>query len=77
MYLVYKTDTHHSYASRDVIGACFDLFTAINICKYKAEKEGEEISKDDWFNLKDIKQTQNYAGEGEFFIEFVQTNKLL
>jgi hypothetical protein len=77
MFLVYKTDTHHSYASRDIIGIVDDLINAIDICQMKANTEGEEISSDELFNLRNLKQTQGYSGEGEFQFEEVEINTLL
>lgn len=75
--IVYKTDNWHSYASRDIIGVATSQEEAINICQLQAKKENEVITTDELFNLKRIKQSQGYEGEGEFQIEKVQTNKLL
>lgn len=77
MYLIYKTDNWHSYASRDIIGIATTHTIAIDICRKKARKEGEKISEEQQWNLKNIKQTQGYSGEGEFQFEEVETNKLL
>lgn len=77
MFLVYKTDSHHSYASRDIIGVCVDLGRAIAVCIYKATKEGEKITKAQLVHLRQKKQTQGYFGDGEFVIEAVRTNILL
>lgn len=76
-YLVYKTDSWHSYASRDIIGVCSSKPIAIRICKQQATKEGEKIDSDQLFNLNNINQTQGYTGEGEFVIEPVEKNVLL
>lgn len=75
--IVYKTDNWHSYASRDIIGVATSQEEAINICQLQAKKENEVITTNELFNLKGIKQSQGYEGEGEFQIEKVQTNKLL
>lgn len=77
MFLVYKTDNWHSYSSRDLIGVCTRMNTAISICKKQAKKEGNKISSNELFNLNNIKQTQGYDGEGEFQFEEVQKNILL
>jgi hypothetical protein len=77
MYLIYKTDTWHSYASRDLIGVATRQSIAIKICKEQAKKEGCKIDKEQLFNLNNIKQTQGYEGEGEFHYEEVETNKLI
>lgn len=77
MYLVYKTDSRHSYASRDIIGLATTSSNAIDICKKQSKKEGEKISKDQLFNLSNIMQTQGYSGEGEFQFEAIKTNILL
>lgn len=77
IYLVYHTDNWHSYASRDIIGACTSITSVIRIIKAHAKKEGEKITKDQLFNLSSIKQTQGYQGTGEFQYEEIETNKLL
>lgn len=77
LFLVYRTDNWHSYASRDLIGCATTFTTAINICKQQAKKEGYKIDSDELFNLNNLKQTQGYAGEGEFQIEEIAKNVLL
>lgn len=77
LFLVYKTDAWHSYASRDLIGACTNKPSVIRIIKQKAKKEGEKIGNDQLFNLNNISQTQGYFGDGEFHFESVELNKLL
>tara|TARA_R100000781_G_scaffold113591_1_gene82399 strand:+ start:8522 stop:8764 length:243 start_codon:yes stop_codon:yes gene_type:complete len=76
VFVVYKTDAHHSYASRDIIGIATDKNEAINICQLQAKKEGEVITTDEMFNLENITQTQGYNGEGEFQFEELELNKL-
>jgi hypothetical protein len=77
IYLIYKTDVHHSYASRDLIGISTNDSSPISIIKQQVEKEGEDLSSDDLYNLSTIKQTQGYEGEGEFDYESVETDILL
>ncbi len=77
IYLVYKTDTHHSYASRDTIGVADHKIHAIHICQLQAKRDHEEISDDQLHNLANLKQTQGYSGEGEFQFEGVQENTLI
>lgn len=78
VYLVYKTDNHHSYASRDIIGVCTDWTMALDVVGQQVRKEGEEIDDDQLFNLQTLKQTQGYSGEGEFHIEHIdEVNCLL
>ena len=77
MYLIYKTDPHHSYASRDLLGIATTKAIAIYLCKQQANKEHEKFDSDQLFNLNNINQTQGYSGEGEFDIEKVQINVLL
>lgn len=77
MYLVYKTDCHHSYASRDIIGICTSVPNCIKICKQQAAKEGQKITSEQLFNLNNIKQTQGYSGDSEFQFEEFKTNILL
>lgn len=77
IYLVYKTDVWHSYASRDIIGVCTTLAHAYDAIRQQARKEGEKLTEEDIFNLVNIKQTQGYTGDGEFQIEGIEKNKLL
>lgn len=76
VFAVYKTDNWHSYASRDIIGIATTERKAIQICKWQATKEGCKISKDELFNLGNLKQTQGYSGEGEFQYESFYLNRL-
>lgn len=77
VYLVYKTDAHHSYASRDIIGIATHPARAIDICEAQANKEGETLNEAQMFNLNNIEQTQGYSGDGEFQFESVETDTLL
>lgn len=78
IFIVYKTDTWHSYASRDLIGICSSVDNAIDICQQKAKRDNDEkIDDEQVFNLRNIKQTQGYKGEGEFVIEPSETDILL
>ena len=75
--MVYKTDAWHSYKSRDVIGIATSMVEAIAICKSQAEKEGEKLGKYTLEFLIQKLQTQDYAGDGEFVLELLETDKLL
>ena len=77
IFIVYKTDSWHSYASRDLIGLCTSIDSAIDLCKSKAKKESTRIDNDQLFNLRNIKQTQGYKGDGEFVIEPSETDILI
>jgi hypothetical protein len=77
IYIVYKTDSWHSYASRDMIGVTDCKVPAIHICQLQANKESDEISEEQLQYLSNLKQTQGYSGEGEFDFEEVELNKLL
>lgn len=77
VYLIYKTDAYHSYASRDLIAACTSIRQVIPLCKKQAKKEGHKIDTDQLWNLENIQQTQGYSGPGEFHFEEIETNTLL
>lgn len=79
VFVVYKTDAHHSYASRDIIGIATNEYQAISICANQARKEGFYFKKGSsaLWELENLKQTQSYKGEGEFQYESVELNKLL
>ncbi len=75
-YIVFTCDNWHTHASKDLIAVCSSLKNAIKIIKQQAKKYGEKINSDDLYNLNNIKQTQNYEGEGEFLIEEYEQNTL-
>ena len=77
LFLCYKTDERHSYFSRDLIGVATTSNIAFSLCKKQAAKEGHVFDEDQSYNLRNINQTQGYAGEGEFVIEPVSINILL
>jgi hypothetical protein len=83
IYLVYKTDTWHSYNSRDLIGVATTAKIAITLIKRKAKQEGHPFrpSNDDHKWQLDFcaekQQTQGYEGEGEFVWEEISKNTLL
>lgn len=77
VFLVYKTDPHHSYASRDIIGIATTPESAVKICQQQAHIEHEHIDTEQYHNLCNIKQTQGYSGDGEFQFEEVSTDTLL
>ncbi|HTN09214.1 hypothetical protein [Agriterribacter sp.] len=77
MFLLYKTDTWHSYASRDLLAVCTTKPQVLRLCRLQALKENETLTSDDIFNLHTICQTQGYTGEGEFHFEEVKVNTLL
>ena len=77
IFLVYKTDSNHSYASRDIIGVATTKNHAITLCIEQAQKEGFTLDSDQLFNIKNIEQTQGYEGEGEFHYEQMETDTLL
>lgn len=76
MFIVYKTDTWHSFASRDQIGISETHLGAMNLCLQQAKKENEKLDEDQIFNLSNINQTQGYSGEGEFHIEEIELDTL-
>jgi hypothetical protein len=76
VYLIYKTDNWHSYASWDLIGVATTEDIAISLCKKRATTEHARIDKDQLFNLGNINQTQGYSGEGEFVIQIAEIDTL-
>lgn len=77
VFLVYKTDTWHSYNSRDLIGVGTTKEAALKICKQKAREDGYTLRGWNLQFLTEKNQTQGYDGPGEFVIEPADTNKLL
>ena len=77
VWLIYKTDAHHSYDSRDIIGIATEIHKAHILILNQVAKEGQVLTKDQMWNLTNLKQTQGYSGEGEFQYELVKTDILL
>lgn len=77
VFVVYKTDNYHNYGNREVIGVASTQPIAINICKQQARKETFSIDKEQLFNLRNLKQTQGYEGEGEFHYEELAMDTLI
>lgn len=77
VFMVYKTDVHHSYASRDIIGVATSQENALKLCREQAKKEGHSLKGWNMQFLQEKNQTQGYNGPGEFVIEEVYINKLL
>jgi hypothetical protein len=77
MFLLYKTDNWHNYASRDLLALCTTKKKVIQFAKEQAKKEGVKLSEDDLYNLENISQTQGFRGAGEFHFEQMEANKLL
>jgi hypothetical protein len=78
-WLIWKTDEHHTHASKDLVGITGILKKhAIDFCKkYAKEKLKCKISQHDIELLESINQTQNFEGYGEFIIEKVESNTFL
>lgn len=76
LFLVYKTDNQHSYASRDVIGVASSKQEAINLVIMQATKEHARVNKNDLHNLNNLQQTQGYKGDGEFSFESIELDVL-
>jgi len=76
VFIVHRTDNWHSKGSFYLLGIATSLKKAIKLVKKQAKEENCKISKDDKFNLLNIKQTQNFENEGEFNIEEISLNEL-
>lgn len=77
VYVVFKCDVWHSNDSKSILGIATDWSYALEICRLQAQKEGEEISDEQFELLDQIHQTQGYSSEGEFMIESYKTNQLV
>jgi len=76
VFIIYKTDDQHSNSSKELICVATDFESALIFSEIQSLNEGHRLDRDQIFNLKTIKQTQGYLGEGEFVIEKVKTNML-
>lgn len=83
VYLLYRTDNWHSYASRDLLVVCDSWETlkqrTFQYLKTKLEKkELESVKKDVVFHLENYKQTQNiWTADFEIDVECVTLNEML
>ena len=77
VFLVYKTDEHHSYASRELIGIGTSKEDAILIIVEYTHHFAGNITQELLEQLRTIKQTQGFNDVGEFQYEEVKTNTFL
>jgi hypothetical protein len=77
MLIVYKTDAWHNHNSKLLLGVADDFNNAQNIIIHQARDENEKLSEYTLRTLREINQTQDYEGEGEFMIENITKNILL
>lgn len=77
MWLIYKTDDWHSYASRQIVGIATTHRQMTRLVRAQAKKEGHKLSEDTMEFLLNKHQTQDYEGPGEFVVELVGKNMLL
>ena len=78
VYLVFKTDCHHTHQSRELIGIATNTDIVLRIIKERAKKDGDKITPEQVNLLKTIKQTQSNGDEisGEFLFELQPVNEL-
>lgn len=67
VYIVYKTDAHHSTATRDLVSIFTNLNEAVRCCQHEAKQENEPLTKYDKKML--LEQFQTQRGEENFLIE--------
>lgn len=77
VFLVYKTDSWHTYKSRELIGVCTSDEQVMRIIIERIEKEFGEWDTEFIEHLKTMRQSQCYIGEGEFQYEPVELNVLI
>lgn len=76
VFIAYKTDVWHTHDSRELICTASSLERSIELLQQFCKNIGEELSEDDLYLLRTIKQTQNHDGGGEFLIEEVTLDEL-
>lgn len=76
MYVLFKTDDHHSKASEELLGVASTKENLIRLAKQVAEQEEAELTEEDKRNLTEIMQTQGYE-VGEFLVYSVTVNELI
>ena len=76
VWIGYKTDFQHSYASRDMICVCSNQATMIEHIMIHALKTGAPINDEQLWNLENISQTQGYP-ECEYDTEEITLNELI
>jgi hypothetical protein len=68
IYVLYKCDFRHTPESMESIAFCSTQEKAIELAIECAKNDGEQISEHDLYLLRNISQTQNHEGSGEFVI---------
>lgn len=76
MYILFKTDDHHSKNSEELLGVATTKDHLVRLAKKVAELEAEKFTEEDGDNLVRINQTQGY-GVGEFVAYDVTINELI
>lgn len=67
VFIVYKTDEHHSTAARDLVSIFTNLNEAVRCCQHEARQENEPLTKHDKTML--LEQFQTQRGDNNFLIE--------
>ena len=77
VFIVYRTDNHHTIATREIIGIGLTKEDAIQIIiEYTIYMAGV-ITPELLEQLKNINQTQGFSEPNEFMIEEYETNKYI
>ena len=77
MYIIFTTNFNHEHSSREIIGTAKSKSTAIKLCEMQAKMDSCKLSKDDFYNLAHIHQTQSFGGDYEFLIEQIKIDTLI
>lgn len=76
MYVLFKTDKHHSTTSQELLGVATSKAGILKIVKKVAKQEEAKFTEQDERQLLDGLQTQGYE-LGEFLAVEVQPNELV
>jgi hypothetical protein len=76
MYVLFKTDDHHSKASQELLGVATTKEHLIRLAKKVAREEEAEFTKEDVISLSQNLQTQGYE-DGEFLAYDVNINEII
>ena len=74
MWLLYKTDNQHSYASENLIAVCDSKHMALSILE---ANHGFKLIGDDYYNFLSINQTQNLEEDYEYVVREIEINQQL
>lgn len=77
LYVVFKCDNHHSWTSLDLLGVAGTQTQMLSLVREQTHREERTLSRECVDELKRMRQTQSYSGDGQFLIQEATLNELI